>query len=117
MDQKLHEALEKSPGLKFDTGKTPFELLSTTWLVGVSQVLAFGAQKYAAHNWRKGMQHSRLIGAALRHIFAYLNGEDHDPETGLCHLHHASCCLMFLAELRETHPQYDDRHKRGDEQR
>lgn len=114
MDSKM-EALKKSPGLKYDTGKPPMELLSTIWLNGVAEVLAYGAKKYAPENWRKGMQHLRLLGACLRHVFAYLGGEDNDPETGLCHLHHASCCLMFLSELRVTKPEYDDRYKEGND--
>lgn len=101
---------KKSAGLKFDSNKPPMELLSPVWLEGVAQVLAFGAKKYAAHNWRKGIQISRLIGAALRHIFAFLAGQDLDPESKLPHLHHASCCLMFASELMYTKPECDDRY-------
>lgn len=98
-------------GLKFDDNKPPLQLLDGLWLTGVAQVLAFGAVKYAPHNWRKGLQLSRLLGAALRHIFAFLGGQDKDPETGLSHLYHASCCLMFAANMHETRPDMDDRFK------
>jgi Domain of unknown function (DUF5664) len=98
-------------GIKHDQEKTRMELLSPCWLEGVSSVLTFGAKKYAAHNWRKGIAQSRLLGAALRHIVSYLGGEDLDPETSLSHLYHASCCLMFASELKETHPELDDRYK------
>lgn len=98
-------------GIKHDLGKAQMELLSSQWIYGVANVLTFGAKKYAAHNWRKGLAQSRLLGAALRHIFSYLGGEDLDPETGLSHLHHASCCLMFASELKVTHPKLDDRYK------
>lgn len=100
-----------SGGTKYDSQKIQVELLSARWLCGVGAVLTFGAHKYAAHNWRKGIELSRLLGAALRHIFAFLGGEDCDPETGLCHLYHASCCLMFAAELWETRKDLDDRYK------
>lgn len=98
-------------GVKHDQEKVPLQLLSTAWLMGVGRVLQFGAKKYAAHNWRQGIERSRLMGAALRHILAYNAGEDVDPETGLSHLHHASCCLMFAAELHETRPDLDDRYR------
>lgn len=98
-------------GIKHDQSKEPLSLLSRTWLLGVARVMAFGAKKYAAHNWRGGIERSRLISAALRHILAYNEGEDSDLETGLSHLDHASCCLMFARETHETHPQLDDRHK------
>jgi len=98
-------------GIKYDQEKIRLELLSGSWINGVGQVLTFGAKKYAAHNWRAGLARSRLLGAALRHIFAYLGGEDCDPETQLLHLYHASCCLMFASELHYTKPETDDRYK------
>jgi hypothetical protein len=101
-----------SGGTKYDGEKPDMSLFSTTWLVGVAQVLTFGKKKYAAHNWRKGIERSRLIAAALRHITAYNAGEDLDPETGLSHLDHASCCIMFARELHETRPDLDDRYKK-----
>lgn len=97
--------------IKDDGEKIQLDLLSTSWLMGVGAVLTFGAKKYASHNWRKGMSHSRLIAAALRHLLAYMGGEDVDPETGFSHLYHLSCCIMFLSELAITHPQLDDRYK------
>jgi hypothetical protein len=33
-----------------------------------------------------------------RHIWAWKEGEQNDPETGRHHLAHAMCCLMFLYE-------------------
>ncbi len=98
-------------GVKFDGEKIQMDLLSARWLFGVGEVLTYGAKKYAAHNWRKGISRARLLAATLRHVFAYLRGEDCDPETGLLHLHHASCCLMFAAELHYTRPDLDDRYK------
>jgi hypothetical protein len=103
--------VSESGGTKHDAEKIRLDLLSSDWIEGVGDVLTFGAKKYAAHNWRKGIKFSRLLGAALRHIFAFLRGEDLDPETGLSHLYHASCCLMFCSELHKTMPEMDDRFK------
>ena len=102
-------------GTKHDSGKPPMSLLDRKWLVGVAEVLGFGAQKYAAHNWRSGFKYSRLSDAALRHLTAFIDGEDLDPESGLSHLHHASCCLMFLSNMSVTHPELDDRWKETNE--
>lgn len=99
-------------GLKYDNSKEPLSLLSRVWLIGVAKVMGFGAKKYTAHNWRGGIERSRLVSAALRHILAYNEGEDVDSETGLNHLDHASCCLMFARETHDTHPNLDDRYKR-----
>ncbi len=97
-------------GTKHDTGKPPMSLLDRKWLEGTAKVLAFGANKYAANNWRKGISYSRLTDAALRHLHAYNDGEENDPESGISHLYHASCCLMFLANMSETRPDLDDRY-------
>jgi hypothetical protein len=97
--------------IKHDQDKVPLHLLSTTALLEVGKVLQFGAQKYAAHNWRGGFQWSRPTAAAMRHILAWNNGEDLDPESQLSHLAHAMCCLMFLLEFQKTHPHLDDRYK------
>jgi len=106
-------AIEKQFGtaLKFDDGKLPLHLLSTEAMNQTAAVLQFGADKYAAHNWRKGFVWSRPLAAAMRHITAFNAGEDKDPESGLSHLAHAACCIMFLLEFEKTHKELDDRYK------
>jgi hypothetical protein len=75
-----------------------------------ARVLGFGAKKYADHNWRGGFKWTRLVGALMRHTLAFLGGQDLDPETGLPHLDHAACCIMFLQELYRTRKDLDDRY-------
>lgn len=98
-------------GKKFDSGKPRMELLSTKALRKTARVMSHGASKYGDQNWREGIEWSRLIGAALRHLTAFNDGEDLDPETGESHIAHLACCTMFLLEYIETHPEYDDRYK------
>lgn len=105
----MQEPQAPTVGLKLDGDKPDMSLLSSIWVNGVSRVMTFGKKKYAAHNWRQGIAISRLMAAALRHIFAFIGGEDRDPETGELHLYHASCCLMFAAETLEMRKEYDDR--------
>lgn len=96
---------------KYDTGKTPFELLPAPALEAIAEVLEFGRKKYASWNWAKGFTWSRLIGAALRHLFAFARGEDRDPESGLSHLAHAGCCILFLITHERCRLGTDDRYK------
>lgn len=98
-------------GKKFDHGKARVDLISSEAMIQIAQVLSFGAQKYGEHNWRGGMQWSRVIGAAFRHLMAFNSGEDVDPETGLSHIAHLACCAIFLLEYEKTHRDKDDRHK------
>lgn len=98
-------------GQKFDTDKPMVDLLDVEWLLGTAQVLTFGAKKYDKHNWRKGISYTRLLAAALRHLFAIMRGEDVDEESGLKHVHHLSCCIMFLSYMMDHRPDLDDRWK------
>ena len=104
------------PGLKYDTDKPPVDLLETAYLEEVAKVLAFGAEKYERHNWRRGISVTRNLAAALRHVFRVLRGEDIDPESGLHHLAHAGCCLMFAWWTLAEKPEFDDRWKEEDDE-
>jgi len=108
------EDLQPQPaatGTKYDNGKLPLDLLDPLALEGLAGVLAFGAKKYASHNWRGGISYSRLVAALLRHVFALLRGERIDPESGLPHIDHVGCCWMFLSNMMKTRPDLDDLHK------
>jgi len=98
-------------GTKNDDAKVRMELLSVDALTDIAEVLTFGAEKYDSHNWRKGFEWSRLYGAILRHLTSHMNGEDRDPESGLSHLAHAGCGLMFLLEHEKRKLGVDDRYK------
>ena len=110
--KKIDALYKESIGaLKFDQDKLPLNLLSTEAMNQTAAVLKFGAQKYAEHNWRAGFIWSRPLAAAMRHLTAFNAGEDKDPESGLSHLAHAACCIMFLLEFEKTHQHLDDRYK------
>lgn len=100
---------KQEPGSKFDLGKRRLDLVPVYPLCAWADVLTFGAAKYDARNWEKGMSWSRCYGAALRHILSWWDAEDLDPESGLHHLAHAICCLSFLLEYSCTKTGKDDR--------
>jgi hypothetical protein len=72
-------------------------------------VLEFGAKKYAKGNWAKGMQWSTCYTCAISHLTKHLAGEANDEESGLSHLGHAMCNLVFLIGYRDLFPEGDDR--------
>ena len=98
-----------SEGRKDDNGKLPYHLLAPEFLEGTAAVLAFGAAKYAPRNWERGMAWSRPFSALMRRMWAWWRGEAKDTETGFSHLHHAACCLMFLAAYEARKAGADDR--------
>lgn len=110
-DNKPGGMVTMTTGSKFDQEKTDMSLLSSIAVDKVAQVMTYGKRKYSANNWRKGIVYTRLLAAALRHIFAYLGGESKDPETGISHLAHACCDLFMVLEFEETRPDLDDRYK------
>lgn len=98
-------------GLKYDEDKIRTDLLPVNPIMDIAKVLTFGAKKYADRNWERGIAWNRVYGALQRHLMAWWGGQNCDPETGLSHLSHAGCCIMFLMEFEQTHRELDNRPK------
>lgn len=97
-------------GKKFDSGKLPWHLFPWDSAKEVVKVLELGAEKYGERNWEQGMKWSRLFNAAQRHLVPFFQeGENLDPDTQICHLAHAICCLMFMHSMRIRNIGTDDR--------
>lgn len=111
MEYNLSCTVKSTGGVKHDSGKPRLDLLPFDALEEVSKALNYGASKYETHNWRKGFDYSRLIGATLRHIGAWQNGQDLDEESGVSHLAHAATNLLFLIALQKEGNGKDDRYK------
>ena len=109
--RKVYTPEVKLGGAKHDQGKIPLELLPTQAIEEIAKVLQMGREKYSAWNWAQGFKWSRLVGAALRHLFAWMRGEDKDRESGLSHLAHAGCCILFLLQHEISNLGEDDRYK------
>jgi hypothetical protein len=77
----------------------------------MARLYGFGAEKYEAHNWRKGYEWSKSFDSLFRHATAALRGEDIDPETGLPHLAGAAFHCFTLMVFMQEHPEFDDRWK------
>ncbi len=84
-------------GEKHDADKLDWTLLPVRPVQSILQVLAFGAEKYQRDNWQHVTQpRRRYLSAAFRHLAAVQDGEWLDSESGLPHLAHAGCCILFL---------------------
>jgi hypothetical protein len=94
---------------KDDDSKPPHHLIAPEMPDALANVLGFGARKYAPRNWELGMEWSRPFSALMRHMWAWWRGQAVDPETGMSHLWHASCCLMFLVAYESRGTGTDDR--------
>ena len=75
------------------------------------RVLEYGAKKYDRHNWKKGQRVTELCDSAMRHAIALISGEENDSESGISHIGHIMCNVMFIKyNLSYLRNAYDDRH-------
>lgn len=88
---------------KCDAGKTRLSLVLPSLIEAVGQVRTYGTNKYGdPDSWRR-VEAWRYRDAMLRHLVAYLRDPASiDDESGLYHLWHAACNIMFLIDLEVT---------------
>lgn len=99
-EEEVMQKMLATEGRKYDTGKPDYTLLPWDAVEQIVKVLDFGARKYARDNWKHVSDgETRYLAAAFRHMAAYNRGEKDDPETGISHLAHAGCCVLFLLSL------------------
>jgi hypothetical protein len=73
-----------------------------------ARVLTYGAQKYDQWNWTKGMAWSIPFNCGLRHLDAFLRGEEYDEESNCTHLGHFICNVMMLDWYVSHYPEGED---------
>lgn len=99
-------------GIKHDSGKTDLSLIPLAAIESEARALMFGEKKYGRYNYTAGFESSRLVAAALRHIYSYNNGSTFDSESGLHHIGHARACLAMLLHCEELGTLTDNRYRR-----
>ncbi len=83
--------------VKHDKEKEIFSLIDPEHEEGLAKVLTHGAKKYADENWKLCKTPWRTYYSALRrHLAAIARGDFLDPDSGLPHVDHISCNVMFL---------------------
>lgn len=101
--------------IKFDKGKPLLAYLPTEELEDIAGTFDYGAEKYERDNWKKPHDTMRMASALLRHIFAFLRGEENDKESGRSHLSHAGCCLLMLMwhiNQRRKNETYKEKYRK-----
>jgi len=92
---------EKEEGMKFDNGKLRYDLIPPEAKKWLAEILTFGAAKYTPNSWQ-GIEIDRYLAAMERHINDWRMGIENDEESGLHHLKHALCNMMFITWIEIT---------------
>lgn len=111
MENRQLELPFEEKGERFNSGKPKWSLVPQSALLPMVEVLEFGAKKYSAHNWKKGLSVTEICESLKRHLDAFMEGEDIDPESGLPHIGHMQCNTLFLSWMMEHRKDLDDRSK------
>ena len=108
--------LDDKKAIKYDKDKPKMSLLPPKALKGIAEIMTYGSKKYNAHNYKKGegLDWDQMYSACMRHLNAWNDGEDTDPESGRPHLYHAGCCLMMLIDLVDSEIGKDTRFNEFD---
>ena len=73
--------------------------LSADFITEMARVLAFGAEKYGANNWKQAPRAEArdiYLNALLRHVLAYAQGNQCCAKDGQYHLAQIAVNAMFL---------------------
>lgn len=111
---------------RFNSDKIRYDLVPPYALEQIAKIFTFGAKKYSAHNWKKGMPWSECEASLRRHLQAYSSGEDFDYDkdcpgcqagdctshSGIYHMAAVAVNAMFILDYYRSNPKFDDRIKK-----
>lgn len=91
---------DTNPKDAIGSSKPTLSTLPWPVLYEVGAAMLEGACKYRRHNYRiAGVRASIYFDAAMRHLVAWWEGEDMDPDSGV---HHITKCIAGLVVLRDA---------------
>lgn len=103
-----------NPKQAFGDRKVPLHLVPAPAMAAIAMGLKDGSRKYGAYNWRTlAVETQTYVGATLRHLMAWQDGEDIDPDSGNSHLAHAMASLAILVDALESGNVVDNRPPKG----
>lgn len=112
MNVDLIETTQKDTNPKDAVGvrKAPMSTVSAAVLAEVGVAMLEGAAKYGRHNYRAaGVRASVYYDALQRHMMAWWEGEDMDPDSGMSHITKAITTLVVLRDAMIQGMVTDDR--------
>lgn len=111
------------PGLKLSNPKdmigvrkAPMSSVPANVIAEVGVALLEGTAKYGRHNYREvGVRASIYYDATFRHLMAWWEGQDIDPDSGLSHVTKAITALVVLRDSMQRKNWTDDRPPKSED--
>lgn len=109
-DRAISAMKETNPKDAVGIKKAPLSTVPSGVLMELGVAMLEGARKYGRHNFRiSGVRASVYYDAAMRHLMAWWEGEDTDPDSGISHVTKAIATLVVLRDAMGNHKLTDDR--------
>ena len=92
--------------------KVPMSQVPPIAIAVEAQAMLDGTLKYGYRNYRdKKVRATIYVDACLRHLYAWLEGQETADDSGIHHLGHARACLGILLDAQANNTLLDDRVK------
>jgi hypothetical protein len=108
-EERNQPQMSPTGSLRYNKDKYKMSTIPPQFLEGLAEVLTKGEQKYGRYNFAKGNHVSVPYDSAMRHINAFMKGQDLDGESNSHHLFHAAVNLMMMWLYQTKFPEMDDR--------
>lgn len=118
--------MAENKALRYNSGKPQWSLVEFKSLEPLVRVLEYGAHKYSLFstengqtikgseisieeskkytlissgrdNWKLGLDKTEILESLSRHLFALMDGEKVDSESGISHIGHILCNALFYS--------------------
>jgi hypothetical protein len=110
LDENDVRELIENPKEKIGQAKPSLHHVPPRVLLEVAQAMMEGSKKYGIYNYRKaGVSFSTYYSSTFRHLIAWFEGEDIDPDSGLSHITKAISGLIVLRDSMLENNYQDDR--------
>lgn len=116
LDNKEEVHVSPLGSLRKNCGKTDISHLPPSFIKDLAEVFSKNSHKYPKWNYAKGQLYTTAYDSLMRHILAFMDGEDKDPEDGCSHIMKAAANILILYCSKEFHvennPELDDRFRK-----
>jgi hypothetical protein len=99
-------------GIRNNEGKPRWGFMDFKAMEPMIKVLEQFGDQPGSENWKKGLLTVEICESLIRHVAAYLSGEDNDPKSKEPHVGHILSNAMFLSHMHLFRPDMDNRGKK-----